>query len=225
MAQPFGPGESPPLEPPARRSNRRVIAVLAGVAALVVVAAVAVAVVVLRSGETTYRIVTPAQAGGLKLGSSGPSPVDTASANYQNLQKVLRNRAQTAVNVVYEDTAGTLYSLKLASGDLGDPTDLLTRLRANPPVAERSAVLTITTRWNALAETNAGPHGGVAACGDVVISTGLSSLPTGHLTQCAWQTEHTYGEVAVPLPKSGPVTTDGLANSMRRLRADLEKPA
>jgi hypothetical protein len=79
---------------------------------------------------------------------------------------VLRNRAKTAVNMVYEDSAGSLYSLKPATGDLGDPKELLTRLRAHPPVAERSAVLTITTRWNALAETDAGPHGGVAACGE-----------------------------------------------------------
>ncbi len=111
----------------------------------------------------------------------------------------------------------------MTTGDLGDPKDLLTRLRANPPVAERSAVLTITTKWNALAETDAGPHGGVAACGDVVISAG--SLPTAHLTQCAWQTEHTYGELWVPLSKSGTITTDGLADSMRRLHADLGKPA
>jgi hypothetical protein len=95
---------------------------------------------------------------------------------------------------------------------------------AHPPVAEESAIVTITTRWNALAETDAGPHGGVAACGDVVISASLSALPTAHLTQCAWQTEHTYGELSVPLSKSGPVTTDGLANNMRRLRADLETP-
>jgi hypothetical protein len=230
MAQPFGPVETPPVEPPAHRSHRRLIAIIAAAATMLVIAAIViVAVIVAGARETTYRIVTPAQAAGLKIGNTGASPVDTTTPQYRNLQKLLVNRAQTAVNVVYEDTSGSLYSVRLASGDLGDPVDLLARLRANPPVAGQSSlgsIVTITTRWSSLAETAAGPHGGTAACGDVAISTSLSTLPTTSLTQCAWQTEHTYGEVSVPLNKTGrPVTTGSLADIMRRLRTDLEQPA
>jgi hypothetical protein len=227
MTQPFGPVETPPVEPPARRPRGRVIAISAGAAAVVVIAvAVVVTVLVTGSGDTTYRIVTPAQAAGLKMGDTGATPMDISTPQYRNLQKVLANRARNPVTVLYQDTAGSLYGLTLATGDLGDPKDLLTRVRANPPVAGESSVLTITTRWSSLAETEAGPHGGKATCGDVAISTGASSLPTAHLIQCSWQTEHTFGELGLPLNKTGkPVTADGLADVMRRLRADLEKPA
>lgn len=141
----------------------------------------------------------------------------------------MNGRARTTSAAIYQDDAKTLVvTTQWGTGDLGDPADLLSRLRAHPPQAgggSTSSVLQIKTAWKDLAATDEGPHGGKAACGDVSISLGSLSSPQSQLTYCAWQTEHTFVALSAIASPLRPVSPAQLGDIMRRMRPDLEKRA
>ena len=76
--------------------------------------------------------------------------------------------------------------------------------------------------WKQFGETEPGPHGGKAACGQVTAGgKGIPALSVALLTECAWQTEHTYGCLTM-LGSSPP---EELAAVTRLFRDHVEKPA
>jgi hypothetical protein len=223
--EPTGPADPTyaPAPPPRRRSTRLVV--VAVVLAVVAAAAIALTVIlVANSGETTYTIVTPAQAGGLPRDGTA-STLDPSTPGYKNIQQVVNGRAKTTVSALYQNrSTNLLITMQAGTGELGDPSDLLERLRAHPPQASQS-LLKISTSWKSLTATAPGPHGGKAACGEVSIKLSqLSTLQTT-FTECAWQTGHTFVYLSAISSPTSPVSPEELAGIMRRMRPDLEKPA
>jgi hypothetical protein len=207
--EPIGPAD-PSYAPPAPRGRRPTrLVVIVAVLAAVAVAAIAVTIVLVESsGEPTYTITTPVKAGGLPR-TGTPSNLDPSTAGYKNLQQIVNGRAKTAVSALYQDRAtNLLVTMQAATGDLGDPADLLARLRAHPPQAGQSSILKINTSWKSLAAADPGPHGGKAACGEVSIGlSSLSALQTG-FTECAWQTGHTLVYLSAISSPSRPVSVE-----------------
>lgn len=219
MTQPMDVGTGA-LVPRRRRPAVLVVALVA----LVVFVAIGVTVVLLTgTGATAYRIVTPSQAGGLQR-NGNPDTLPPSSAGYRNLQKILGAAPANTVSALYRSPDGLLFTVQAATGDFGDPGGLLGRMRASPPQGGGS-ILTITTRWEQLGATDPGPHGGRAACGQVLFGADArpSLLSSVHLTVCAWQTRHTVAMLTATIPQT--MTPPRLADIMRRMRPDLERPA
>jgi hypothetical protein len=213
----------PPMESvsPARRRRSDVLIVVA-VGAALAVAAVLALVVVGSTDDRTYTITTPAQAGGLtRLGAA--STVRPSTVGYENIQQVVNGRARTPVTALYQEPSRRLLlTLQATTGDLGDPAGLLNRLRAHPPQVGQSKVEEINSSWKRLAATDPGPHGGRAVCGELSVSAPRSVPAESTITVCAWQTHHTFGYLFAP---ASPLSVADLAEVMRQMRPDLEKPA
>jgi hypothetical protein len=226
MAQPTGPAHEPidpayaPPAPPRRRSG---VIILVAVA-VVGLAAIAVTIALIEtSGETTYTIVTPPTAGGIGIDGK-PSTLQPSDIGYKNIQDVVGGRAKTTISALYRDPSRGLLTVQAATGDLGKPDDLLNRLRAHPPQAGES-VIKLNSSWKRLIETDPGVHGGKAVCGELSISVSSLSLPQAGLTECDWQTAHTYMSLSLIASPGKQLTAEQLADVMRRMRPDLEKPA
>jgi hypothetical protein len=207
---------------PARRRRSDVLILAAAVATLIVVAAIAV-IVIVPKGDRTYAITMPAQAGGL-IRNGTASTLGPSTIGYRNIQQVVTGRPRTAVAALYQDPPRKLLlTVQAATGDFGDPADLPNRIRAHPPQAgQQPSLPKVNTSWTRLAATDPGPHGGRAVCGELSVS--LSQLPPTKttFTDCAWQTRHTFVYLSAPV---SPLSVADLAEVMRRMRLDLEKPA
>jgi hypothetical protein len=198
--------------------------VILAAVAVVILTIVAVVIVRSTSSETTYTLSAPDQAGGLSMTYGKPAQVFLPAHAGNDLQKILGRRALDSTVALYRSQDGRVFGLDMASGDLADPKHLVSRLRTNPPASGNSNLHLSTTRWTSLAETDPGPHGGKAACGDVAVE---SHTPPERALICSWQTRHTYGNLvvyAVTQQGQQPMTVDQLADVMRRMRTDLEKP-
>ena len=139
----------------------------------------------------------------------------------------MNGRAKDTVGALYQDEARALaVTTQWGTGDLGDPADLLSRMRAHPPLAGQSnSFVQVKSAWKDLAATDEGPHGGKAACGDASISLGSVGTLQSQLAFCAWQTEHTFVSLSAITSPTKPLAPGELAKIMRRMRPDLEKPA
>lgn len=199
---------------------------LAGLGAVLAVGA-AIAVPVVSSGSPApsvsaadYRIVTPPNAGGWRISTSGPDGLTLADLEASRMQRLVDGKAQHGVASFYTDPAtGTTVIFDGASGPLGDPADLIARLRADPTQITTLPGAKVT--WH---EVDPGPHGGRAACGDV---TDPSLSPLVRVPFCVWQTTTSFGQLTqLPNgPGPGNLTADALADLMRRMRPDLETAA
>ncbi|RAY10700.1 hypothetical protein DPM19_34160 [Actinomadura craniellae] len=213
VPQPGGYGPQPPYPPRRRSSAPLVIGLLGGGLVLVVVLVLVVALAA--AGGKEYTMSTPSVAGSLRLDTSSSSTTSAAAARGQ-LQSTF-NRVDQVVSAVYTD--GTTRFLFLgATGDMGDPDDLLSNLRRAPSPAGSG----VSIAWF---ETYAGGNEGEAACG-MATSTVSSSV---RVTTCAWQTESSFGQIVtmpsvttLNSPRPPYISTSALGSIMRQMRPYVE---
>jgi hypothetical protein len=171
------------------------------------------------SSPAAYQIRTPPLAGGWKISASGPGGLTVADIAASPLQLLVFRKARHARAAFYTDpVTGIQVLFGGASGPLGNPADLIARLRADPGVVTTHRGVVVT--WHEVAP---GPHGGRAACGEI----SPSQSPGAPLPFCAWQTTTTFGLLTEldTTPVGLGMTVDGLASRMRRMRPDLETTA
>lgn len=152
------------------------------------------------------RIVAAETAGGLIRSDTAPA----ATAAYPFVAGAVQAggvpAAKDGVAVYAQPPAGPLSVLFMGgTGRVGDPAAFLARTRP-------------TTVITSAAE-EPGQGGGKAMCGTFAV------LGDVHL-YCAWATGDSFGVVAsdVPVPDPANAQTAGLANLMRAIRQDVEKP-
>ncbi len=204
--QPYGqPGFPPsPHKPP---NHRKGIALgIGGIVAVVVIIIVVVVVANLGgAGSDKYTISTPPTAGGY------PQVNDSTGDTYGNTFRNLLGSQGTVVSATY-DAGGTKVTFTGVSGsNLGSSDGFRQGLQGS------GASVTIH-------DTDAGGPG-KAACAEITVATVTIPL-------CYWQTDTSLGMLTAS-PDLTSVTSGGgqsigwsqLADIMRKMRPDVEKPA
>jgi hypothetical protein len=206
--QPYGQAAYPPAK---KSRTGLVIGLLVGAIALVAVIVVGVVFATGGSGKQ-YQIVATESAGGLNLlPDSVPESSPGSSKDKRQYQLEYGGTVDSGVFTTYAD-GGTDLVFGGVNGKFRDPDKLVSRLRS-------ASLLPGVSVWK---DIDPGPHGGKAACGE------NATDPT--ISFCAWQTSSTFGEImAMPSPETlrkdlspKSVSVTELADSMRRMRLDLE---
>ncbi len=190
------------LAPPARPGRGLVVGLLA---ALVAGVAVIVVVAVVLGGpvEKTYVVSTPTQAGSYILDSSGGTAVAPVIDDERTAARESGARFDAIVAGFYVNPASSSFPpagvvFVGGTGELGDPRAFVHRRRS----VDGSPV-TVT-------DTDAGGDG-AATC--TVAAGGASAT-------CTWATASSFGTVT----PTGPASAKDVAELMRAIRPDLEKP-
>jgi hypothetical protein len=211
----LGPVSNRPVPLPRESAPTFWTGLLVGVFTLCVLAAVAVYYFFgAYAKPPERRIVRPPVAGGLKLDTEAASVYSRLLDPYrQVLQDISRNRigAANAVTAVYDagldpETGQRRQILFVGStGDLGNPRTLASDFRDLEKKRKNLKVIRV----------NPGEAGGEAFCLELRIEQAVGNTAAG----CVWLTENSVGYI---IPTS-PARAADVANTMRKMRPDLEK--
>ncbi|WP_067477371.1 hypothetical protein [Actinomadura hibisca] len=208
---PYGqsPYGGPPPGPPKSRAGL-VIGLVIGALALIVVAGIVVVVLARAGGGDEYTITTPATVAGRQRDTSTESRLSTQMSSLRSqLESQSGGKIDSFVSAFYKDASGGT-SLTVpqgvmfvgGTGEMGDPDAFVRGFRE----AGQKAGSVVT-------ETEPGPHGGKAACGQVS-GSGVT------ISQCAWATRSSFGVV---VPTTPGTSTGTAAELMRTFRGEVEQ--
>lgn len=195
--------------PPPKKSRKALIlsVTAAIVAAVVVGGAVTYA---LQGDETRHEVVTPDSAGGLQRARDAEADLEEAvSTLRQSLDQQGDVTIKTFVSAVYseggtDETTGEPKNLLFIGAtieELADPGSFVAGFRQT---AEESN--------GEFSEIEPGDGGGQGVCAVLDVGGG------NKVTECAWVTSDSFGEVVSLTPR----TADEVAELMRKMRPDLE---
>ncbi|MEO3781722.1 hypothetical protein ABGB12_00165 [Actinocorallia sp. B10E7] len=210
---PFGQPTPPPFgqagfsPAPPKNNKTGLILALAGAAVVVVILAV-VAVVSLSGGDgigsQKYTVSAPATAGGY------PQVTDSSGDPYGNAFKNLLGSRGTVVSATYDVNGSKVTFTGVSGTDMGDTNGFRQGLESS------SAGAQVTIH-----DTDPGGSG-TAGCAEITVATVTVPL-------CYWQTDTSLGMVTASPDINGASVTSmqwtQLADIMRRMRPDVEKPA
>lgn len=215
----YGAGGFAPTYQEPRRS--RTGCLIGGIVAVLAVIGIVVAAAIFFVGTASgkaYKIAIPlpASAGGMSKVDS-PDPVWGGA-----LQGVKRGTATSGFGTVSESDSAVYKTGEVNlifsgyNGTFTDPDNAFNKINSGPDSGAASGLT-----WH---KVDAGPHGGLAACGSGVIQTITAAF-------CLFETKGDFGEVisyGFPSLSGGPTvpakTVTELQGIMLNLRADLETP-
>jgi len=208
---PFGQPTPPPFgqqgfhPSPPKKNKTGLILALAGAAVVVVIVAVIVVVSLSGGGGIggqKYTISTPPSAGGY------PQAGDSGSDPYGNAFKNLLGSRGTVVSAAYDVNGTTVTFTGVSGTDMGDADGFRQGL------ANSGSGANITHH-----DTDPGGSGS-AGCAEITVATVTVPL-------CYWQTDTSLGMVTASPSLTGGTSMNWnqLADVMRQMRPDVEKPA